>query len=447
MLWCGLVRCDVRCDVMWWEMWCEMWCDVMWDMMWWEMWCGERCDVRCDVRCIVRCGVRCDVMWWDVVVLKLRSSELSQLNFLRQAWNEDGEANTLKQVQQQRRTETESKGGKKGKKGMKGQRTEGKERKEGNEREKGQKGKKRKRRNERKERGWEDKERKDRKESKDRKEWKQRRTPSVFAYKYFRRTLWFTFCQRHWDLLQSFPNSEAYPPSRLLIRLSCLANSSDATSQLWIHILLHPCWVHKKFEISNFHAHLVCWEDWWLWKPNSSHYWKDSTAPQNNLKSVHIWLYYTSSSDNPLIARQATAQLHFTSYCLFVQLTMTLYWCPYSVAEFLCINESASLKMWLDAAKSIRVRSILRRRPSLLHPEPGIPPSRETEVNFRNFHTYATIMQLLESSWPWSSNSPLKVETGLLFCKVQRYVQGAKNCKEEQMERGQVTCRGFPILS
>ena len=75
---------------------------------------------------------------------------------------------------------------------------------------------------------------------------------------------------------------------------------------------------------------------------------------------------------------------------------MTLYWFPCSVAEFLWINESASLKIWLDAAKSIRVRSILRRRPSLLHPEPGNRPTGETEVVSRKFHTNATIMRLFD---------------------------------------------------
>ena len=78
------VSCDVWCDVR-----CDVWCGEMlvswyWVMCWDVMWVIS--DVRCEW-CDVRgeaCGeMWCErwVMWWDVVVLKLRNSEVSQLNF------------------------------------------------------------------------------------------------------------------------------------------------------------------------------------------------------------------------------------------------------------------------------------------------------------------------------------------------------------------------------
>lgn len=92
---------------------------------------------------------------------------------------------------------------------------------------------------------------------------------------------------------------------------------TDATSQLWIHILLHPCWVHKKFQFQIFMPISFVGRIGDFGNQTLHTSLKKSTAPQDNLKS--------NSSDNPVFARQATAQLHFTSYCLLVQLTMTLY--------------------------------------------------------------------------------------------------------------------------
>ena len=86
---CDVVRCVFR-DIEWRaQMWCEWqvmgdvsnasdsWCEM--GVMWCEMWMWVMCDVVFEW-----CGeMWCErwVMWWDVVVLQPRNSEVSQLNF------------------------------------------------------------------------------------------------------------------------------------------------------------------------------------------------------------------------------------------------------------------------------------------------------------------------------------------------------------------------------